>query len=190
MSGLTSGYLIVAFGSKNRRRVSAMPPTMPRPGMRSIRVASSRVHDRDRGGGHEQVEQRGRQEPLPGEPHELVDSDTRERPAHPDEGEDERVRLAEEPQEAGDPVESDVGDPEDRGDRDEVEQDEADDQCLPALDPAVRQPEGRRQEQRPDDRHDRAEDQQPDSEGARVEVEGDLPGPWEWRVPAAEKEGP
>src|SRR5258706_15003829 len=130
MSGLTSGYLIVAFGSKKRRRVRPMPLTMPRPGMKVSGRASSRVHDGDRGGGHEEVEQRRRQEPLPGEPHQLVDPDTGQRATHPDEGEDEDVRLAEEPEETRDPVETDVGDPEDRGDRDEIEQDEAHDQCL------------------------------------------------------------
>src|SRR5580765_2252318 len=106
MLGLTSGYLIVAFGSKKRRRVRPMPLTRPRPGMKVIGRASSRMHDGDRRRGHEQVEQRRREEPFPGEPHQLVDPDTRQRATHPDEGEDEDVRLAEEPEETGDPIET------------------------------------------------------------------------------------
>src|SRR5512141_1468956 len=86
----TSGYLIVTFGSKNRRRVSAMPLTMPRPGIRLIEAASLDDHH-DRRGRDEQVEQRGRQQPFPGEVHELVDPDPRQRSTHPHEGEHEDI---------------------------------------------------------------------------------------------------
>src|SRR5512132_1217455 len=95
-----SGYMIVAFGAKNRRRVSAMPFTMPRPGTTLGRKLTSRtslaeaVDDDDRERGHEQVEQRRRKQPLPGEAHELVDADARQGRPHPDEHEHERERLA------------------------------------------------------------------------------------------------
>src|SRR6516164_5482514 len=97
-----SGYMTVAFGSKNRRRVTAIPLTMPRPGRAIIgrpsvaRAASSLDADHDdRRGGHEEVEEGGRQEPFPGEVHELVDPDAGQGPPHPDEREDEEVGLAE-----------------------------------------------------------------------------------------------
>src|SRR3954452_24435959 len=105
----TSGYLIVAFGSKNLRRVRAMPLTMPRPG-RALIAAISLVELRDddeRRGSHEEVEQRRRQQPLPGEPHQLVDPDARQGPPHPDECEDEDIGLEEEPHQPGDPVPAD-----------------------------------------------------------------------------------
>src|SRR6185503_121935 len=97
----TSGYLIVAFGSKKRRRVRAMPLTMPRPGRlfiggSSSRGRQSRVADDHEGRRRdEQVEQRGGEEPLPGEPHQLVDPGAGQGAAHPDEEEHERVALAE-----------------------------------------------------------------------------------------------
>ena len=51
-------------------------------------------------GGHEDVEQRGRQQPLPGEAHELVDAHARQRAAHPDEDDARRRSLGQEPEQA------------------------------------------------------------------------------------------
>src|SRR3954453_7107449 len=110
-SALTSGYLIVALGWKNRFRVRPMPRTMPMPGTRLIGSPCDLLHDDDRRRGDEQVEQGRRQEPLPREAHQLVDADAGQRAAHPDEHEHEQERLDHEPHQAGDPVELDVGDP-------------------------------------------------------------------------------
>src|SRR5579859_4765291 len=125
---------MVAFGSKKWRSVTAIPLTMPRPGswltMRPSRTVSlADHHDRRRGG--EEVEERSGQEPLPGEAHQLVDPHPWQGAAEPDEGEHEDVRLAEEPDEAGDPVEADERPAEDHHDRERVEQDEAEDERLP-----------------------------------------------------------
>src|SRR5204862_6432484 len=122
----TSGYLMVAFGSKNFLSVSAIPWTSPMPGSGIIAAApSSGSHHEDRRGRHEQVEERGRQEPFPGKAHQLVDPHARQRPAHPDESEHETVGLEHKPEQPGDPVEAHERDAEDRADRDEVENDES-----------------------------------------------------------------
>src|SRR6187401_496381 len=92
-SSRTSGYLIVTLGSKNLRRVRLIPRTIPRPGTRLMRSPPS-ADDHDRDGGDEQVEQGRREQPLPGEVHELVDADAGQGAAHPDEQEDEGVGLA------------------------------------------------------------------------------------------------
>src|SRR5919109_2829223 len=138
-SACCSGYMIVAFGSKNRRSVRAMPLTMPSPGTMKL-IGSASQHD-DRRGGHEQVEQGRRQQPLPGEAHELIDAHARQRPAHPNEGEHEGVRLEHEPEDTGDPVQADVSPRHDHRDDEQVGQDEADDQSVPPLDPGAEQPE-------------------------------------------------
>src|SRR3954466_15615475 len=125
-SSRTSGYLIVAFGSKNFLSVRPLPFPTPIPGRRTNRRASLVDHD-ERGRRHEQVEQGGGQQPLPGEPHQLVDPDAGQRSAHPDEVEDEEIALAEEPDQACAPVPADERPTADRDDHQQVEQDEADD---------------------------------------------------------------
>src|SRR5438876_2516608 len=167
----TSGYLIVAFGSKNFRSVRPMPMTMPRPGRRIIDGSSCRVTDEDEGqGGHEQVEERRRQEPLPGEAHQLVDPDAGQRAAHPDEREDEDIALAEEPQQAGDPVEADEREAADDDDREQVEQHEADDQRLPGGHRAPSDEERRGQDERRHHGHDRDQQRQPDTQRSWIEA--------------------
>src|SRR5262245_51811548 len=180
-SAWTSGYLIVAFGSKSRRNVRLMPLTMPRPGTRFI-VGASRDrrrlgHDEDRGRGDEEVQQRGRQQPLPGEAHQLVDPDPGEGGPHPDEDEHEDVGLAQEPQQSGHPVQPDIGDPEQRRDRHQVEQDKADDDRLPPRQRASRDEERRGQREGANDWDHREQDQQQNPELARVEARGDRQGP-------------
>src|SRR5438132_709537 len=123
----TSGYMTVTFGEKNLMSVRVIPLTRPRPGSRIIGWPASRRADHDdRRRGHEQVEQRRRQEPLPGEAHQLVDPDAGQRSSHPDEREDEHIGLCQEPQEPGDPVDADERPAADRHDREQVEQDEPD----------------------------------------------------------------
>src|SRR6266566_4655558 len=161
----TSGYMTVTFGEKNLRSVRVIPLTTPRPGSRIIgRAASLRTDQHDGRRGHEQVQQRRRQEPLPGEAHQLVDPDAGQRSPHPHEREHEDVGLAEEPQQAGDPGEADERPATDRDDREQVEHDEADDERLPDRHRAPGEEERSRQEHGADDRHDRDQDQQPDPE--------------------------
>src|SRR5687767_13829837 len=195
-----SGYMTVAFGWKNRRRVKAMPLTSPKPGTRPLIRPTARapegsssgaalqpVDDEDGQRGHEQIQQRGRQQPFPGEAHELVDPDTGQRPAHPHEHEHERERLAQEPEQARDPVEVDVrpqaGEPAD----DEVEQDEADDQRDPPPGLAAEQVDRRCEQEGPDHRHEHDQEQEPDAELARIDHPLDMRD-GERRVPAAEEE--
>ena len=59
-----------------------------------------RFDDDDGGAVTNRLSSDGRQQPLPGEVHQLVDPDARQRPAHPDEDEDEGVGLEQEPQAA------------------------------------------------------------------------------------------
>ena len=115
-----------------------MPRTRPMPGTRLTRVTLDDVDDDDRRRGQEQVEQRRGQQPLPGEAHQLVDPDPGQRAAHPHEDEHEDERLEQEPDEAGDPVEAEVADPEQQADRDDVEHDEAEHERLPGRPRAVR----------------------------------------------------
>src|SRR3990170_3746132 len=101
MSGRTSGYWRVTFGEKKLRKVVAMPLAMPEPGIgiRSFLLASQvEYHNLD--GRDEQVDERQREQHLPGNAHELVDADARQRRAQPDGHEHEQVRLQEEPQDA------------------------------------------------------------------------------------------
>src|SRR5262245_1578615 len=94
-SATSSGQRIVALGEKNLRSVRLMPRTRPIPGMAVISCLRrvDRHGDDDRGGGEEQVEQRGGQQPLPGEAHQVVDPDARQRGPHPDEDEHEGEGL-------------------------------------------------------------------------------------------------
>src|SRR5512132_2505672 len=85
-SACCSGHMIVALGEKNRRRVRPMPRTRPMPGMAVIGCSLDDALDHDdRRRGHEQVEERGGQEPLPREAHQVVDPDPGEGAPHPDE---------------------------------------------------------------------------------------------------------
>src|SRR4051794_12638019 len=130
-----SGYMIVALGAKNLRRVTPMPRTMPMPGTRLIArsLPSQRglEHD-DRRRGDEQVEQGCGQEPFPREAHEVVDAHARQHAAHPHEEEHEQERLDHEPHQAGKPIPADVREAEDGAARDDVEREEAEDERLPA----------------------------------------------------------
>src|SRR3954447_16328302 len=169
-SALTSGYLIVALGWKNRRSVRPMPRTMPMPGTRLIGSPELQLlDDDDRRRGDEQVEERRGQEPLPREAHQLVDPDAGERAAHPHEDEHEDERLDHEPGEARDPVELDVREAEQEADYDDVEHDEAEDEGLPAGPVVAREPEREGEQQRQQDRGDRDQQQQADAQAARVE---------------------
>src|SRR3990172_2026395 len=118
-SACTSGHWIVALGAKKRRSVRPMPRTMPMPGI--VLICSpglvQRFDDEDRGRGHEQVEQRCGQQPLPREPHQLVDAHPREGAPHPDEDEHEDERLDHEPGQAGEPVEPEIGGTQQAADR-------------------------------------------------------------------------
>src|SRR5687768_12298127 len=186
-SARASGYMIVTLGSKNRRRVSAIPFARPRPGMKLMRSRSP-AHEDDGGRGHEQVEQRRRQEPLPGEVHELVDAHAGQGAAHPHEDEHERVRLEHEPEDTGDPVETDVRPGAEERDDEDVRQHEPGEQCVPPLDPRARDPERRGEDQGEGNRNDRGQQEQADAEPARVKRHLHGPGPRERRVPAAEEQ--
>src|SRR5690349_17750654 len=108
-SATSSGQRMVALGEKNLRSVRPMPRTRPMPGMAVISGSLGGLDHDDRRGGEEQVEQRGGQQPLPGEAHQVVDPHPGQRRPHPDEDEHEGERLDHEPDQAGDPVPADVG---------------------------------------------------------------------------------
>ena len=117
--------------------------------------------------GHEQVEERRRQQPLPGEAHQLVDPDARQGRPHPDEDEHEDVRLGHEPEEADDPVEADEGPAEERRDGQDVEQDEARSPAPAASRSSTSRARTAGRETRvPIDRHERDEEEEPDPEAA------------------------
>src|SRR5688572_459091 len=112
-----------------------MPMAMPQPGTLLIRPMSAPLFaslprelldEQDRASGHEHVEQRDLDQPLPGEAHELVDAHARQRAAHPNEDEDERERLDDEPEQADHDLERQERPDRHRRDREDVEQDERD----------------------------------------------------------------
>src|SRR4029079_13536012 len=97
----SSGYCTVTgFAKKKCQRVVIIPWAMPEPYM-----ATSRPQDgfrrSDPDGGDPDDHQTTREEPLPGEVHELIVAEPRKRGANPHEDEDQEERLPEERDDAG-----------------------------------------------------------------------------------------
>src|SRR4051812_21222027 len=193
-----------------------MPMAMPQPGTRDIKLTSADrllaaaarhawlacssrcqlLHDEDRAGGDEGVEQRDLDEPLPREAHELVDAYARQGATHPDEDEGEGERLDHEPEQADDDLERQERP--DQHDRygDDIEQHEGDDQRLQETPAALERP---HHEREPEDQERHADDerpQQPDVHSREIErrIDRDVEEVEDGlrvdrRVPATEEQG-